>query len=79
MENPYNGPSALMVKVETNKWLTELDGHTLTAGLILLDGFTLNLKVTFLLTKITSNLPKLATRWPHVRLDQIELRSIKSY
>ena len=27
MENPYNGPSAFMVQVETNKWLTEHGGH----------------------------------------------------
>ena len=27
MEYPYNGPSAFMVQVETNKWLTEHGGH----------------------------------------------------
>ena len=27
MENPYNGPSALLVQVETNKWYTGPGGH----------------------------------------------------
>ena len=39
MENPYNGLSAFIVQVETNKWLTEPGGHPLPADLILLNGF----------------------------------------
>ena len=27
MENPYNGPSAIMVQVETNLWLSGPGGH----------------------------------------------------